>query len=116
MQASSRDAEIRASAAFPLVVRAARLRTRLFWGGLLLFGIVAFCREDLGNTWSFVIAIPLYLAGVAVQVHYLRQARLPLLQISDDSAVQARATKLAADDAKPRLLRWLPGPPEEFDS
>ena len=109
MQVMSTDAEIRANAAFPMVVRAARLRTRVFWGGLPLFAVAAFYGVDKDHTWTILIAILLSLAGVAGQLYGFRQARRPLLQISDDSAVQARATKLATDDAKPRPLRWLPG-------
>ena len=108
MQAVPTDAEIRANAAFPLVVRAARLRAQAFWGVLPLFVLAVLYAVGTGHIWAIGVAMLLSLASVAGQLYGFRRASQPLLQISDESAVQARATKLATDDAKPRLLRWPP--------
>ena len=60
MQAVSTDAEIRANAAFPLVVRAYRLKTRMFWGVLPLFALAALCGVGKGHTWAIVVAMRLH--------------------------------------------------------
>jgi hypothetical protein len=109
MHANSTDAEIRGNAAFPLVVRAARLRARVFWLGLPVFAAVSLYGTVKHHSWAIVLAALTSVAGVAGQLYGFRQARQPLSQISDDRAVQDRATKLATDDAKPRLLRRVPG-------
>ena len=102
------DDEIRGHRAFPRVVRAARVNSRIFWGGLPLFAIAAVYgfRED--RVWAMALAGLLAAGGVVGQMYGFRRADQPLSEISLDKPVRERAWKLATTDAKPRLVRWLP--------
>jgi hypothetical protein len=109
MQAGTTDAEIRASAVFPLIVHAARINVGAVGGVAPLF-IAAAAYGIFGHhVWAIVVALLLSVANVGGQLYGFRLSRPSLAQISDDKSVRDRAWKLATTDATPRALRWMPG-------
>jgi hypothetical protein len=110
MQPTIADAEIRSNAAFPQVVRVARSNNWLFWWGIPLYAIPTIYGVFAHHRWAIVVAAVVAAADVAGQLYGFRRARKPLADISDQSPVRDRAWKLAASDAKPRMLRGLPFP------
>jgi len=109
MQANPTDAEIRANVAFPRVLRAARINSRVFWGGLPFFVATAIYWILQHHMWTIVVGVLLAVGNVAGQLYGFRQSRRSLSDISEIQQVRGRAWKLATVDAKPRLVGWLPG-------
>ena len=103
------DDEIRASPAFPRLVRAFRFGNRTVWTGLPLFAVAGIGWLAAGGGWAAFGTAGLIAVGTTCgQLYAIRAERQPLAEISSSRVVQARAKKLAYADAKPRLLRWLP--------
>lgn len=103
------DDEIRASPAFPRLVRAFRFGNRISWTALPLLVVTGIGWLAAGGGWAAIGTGALIAAGnTCGQLYAIRAERQPLAEISSSSAVQSRAKKLAYADAKPRLLRWLP--------
>jgi hypothetical protein len=103
------DDEISAHAAFGRVVGAARLNNLVFWIGLPLFAAIGVYGTIEHHEWAIVLAGLLAVANVAGQMYGFHSAREPLLEISEDNRVRARAWRLASIAARPRLLRRGPG-------
>ena len=108
MDLVSTDERMRAHPAFVDVVRAARRKGVAFGLGLPLFAAAAVYWLADHRTWTAVVAVLLACGNVGAQLYALRRARGPLTEISGSPAERDRAWKLAAEDAKPAWLRWLP--------
>jgi hypothetical protein len=103
------DDEIRASPAFPRLVRTFQLGNRIFWAGLPFFAAFSIYGATQRAAWALVVSLLLAVGNTGGQLYAFRAERQPLSEISGSPAVQARAKKLAHESAKSRLVRWLPG-------
>jgi hypothetical protein len=101
------DDEIRASPAFPRLVHALQINSRIFWAGLPLFVAASIYGISQRVAWAQITALLLAVGNVCAQLYGIRQARQSASEISSSRVVQARAQNLADEAAKPRLLRWL---------